>query len=540
MIGSYGNKPSPTPFLDGIFEQGYSLTSCYSTGYPTQFALPGLLTSTLPLDHGGYQYGIRDRPIVLSELFANKGYNTGAFLNGFWNDRLFSYDRGIATFCPLYDLGYWVRNLPSVYLSYGQKQLEDPQVPEEHIIEILVPFIGKFLEGVICYCLERRAEKDGEREHPRHESPSLHGWDFSKAIEIAKDARQSYENAPEKFTRSLLDSSTDSFLGQLDNTRDTPNQGLMIDRKLRVVSLLASYLIPWPIPRFPMGAWGFARMAKRWLDNSRKSSSGGYTLENLESWINEQNDSYWVWGHIFDVHNKNMFSWELDDNRFGTEIEELRSYLSGHKNGWSETNRSLSQALSLRYVDATLERFFESVYEDREEPPLVVLTSDHGTLFPYRDGDHVNLFYDELLHIPVVFVHPNIESGSYDGLCSAIDIGPTVLDLLGMESPDGFKGESIQNLPEGGREYVVAEDMGRGPVDPMKPAKITVRSANKKVVCSAPILDNETRLEIIAAYNLHTDPGERNPIVESELPPSFSTIVSCCHQRTDQIRRSLL
>jgi membrane-anchored protein YejM (alkaline phosphatase superfamily) len=282
-------------------------------------------------------------------------------------------------------------------------------------------------------------------------------------------------------------------------------------------------------------------MAKRWLDNSKASgsSSGGYTLENLESWINEQNSRYWVWTHILDLHDKNMFSSELDDNRFSTEIEELRQYLSGQKNGWSETNWSISQALSVRYVDATLERFFESVYEGREEPPLVVLTSDHGTMFPFRDGDYIKKFYDDLLHIPVVFIHPDIGRGSYDGLCSAIDIAPTVLDLLGMESPDGFKGESIKNLPEGGREYVVAEDMGRGPVDPIKPAKIAVRSANRKVVCSASILGEETKLEITAAYNLDTDPHERNPISGSELPDSFSRIINYSHQRANQIRRSI-
>jgi arylsulfatase A-like enzyme len=111
-------ETTPAPFLRDLFEENFTLTSCFSTGYPTQFALPGLMSSTLPLDHGGYDYGIRDRPTAVAEVFADRGYDTVALVNGFMTGRLFSYNRGFETYCNLDSLESWLGSLRKLYLRY--------------------------------------------------------------------------------------------------------------------------------------------------------------------------------------------------------------------------------------------------------------------------------------------------------------------------------------------------------------------------------------------------------------------------------------
>jgi arylsulfatase A-like enzyme len=80
------------------------------------------------------------------------------------------------------------------------------------------------------------------------------------------------------------------------------------------------------------------------------------------------------------------------------------------------------------------------------ERTLVVLGSDHGEEFFEHGGcDHGMTLYDEVLHIPLVFRHPlAIPKGlRINGQVRLIDVAPTILNLLELEPPDGFVGESL-------------------------------------------------------------------------------------------------
>jgi arylsulfatase A-like enzyme len=110
----------------------------------------------------------------------------------------------------------------------------------------------------------------------------------------------------------------------------------------------------------------------------------------------------------------------------------------------------------------------------------IIFTTDHGFYF----GEHNGLFgkmsfakdtktgkeimglwthspyYQEVTYIPLFIYMPDIPAGTYDGLTSAVDLMPTVLDMMGQKIPPSVEGKSLlpkikdRNLP--GRDYVIS------------------------------------------------------------------------------------
>ena len=82
---------------------------------------------------------------------------------------------------------------------------------------------------------------------------------------------------------------------------------------------------------------------------------------------------------------------------------------------------------------------------------VVMYTSDQGFFL----GDHgwfdKRLMYEESLTMPLLIQYPEkIEAGSTsDDIVTNVDFAPTMLELLGVDSPDGLQGRSFVPLLEG-------------------------------------------------------------------------------------------
>ena len=84
---------------------------------------------------------------------------------------------------------------------------------------------------------------------------------------------------------------------------------------------------------------------------------------------------------------------------------------------------------NLRYVDDQVQRLIEAAGEDA----VVVFFSDHGEEFWDHGGvEHGHSVYEELLAVPLVIKAPGLPSGHVQEPVSLMDVGPTVLDLLGV------------------------------------------------------------------------------------------------------------
>ncbi|MEX0321612.1 MAG: sulfatase [Puniceicoccaceae bacterium] len=97
------------------------------------------------------------------------------------------------------------------------------------------------------------------------------------------------------------------------------------------------------------------------------------------------------------------------------------------------------------------------------ENSVIFFTSDHGEAL----GEHGHIqkwtMYDCITRVPTIAWSPKRfgKGRSLDGLCQLMDLGPTILDLAGVEKPEWMEAESLLPALEGeafeGRPYVIAE-----------------------------------------------------------------------------------
>jgi len=95
---------------------------------------------------------------------------------------------------------------------------------------------------------------------------------------------------------------------------------------------------------------------------------------------------------------------------------------------------------------------------------VVVLTSDHGDCLCDHGHSQKGVMYDAATHVPAVVWCPPRFTGDrrIAGLCQLMDLGPTVLDMAGVDPPPTLEAVSLLPVlsgsgPETGREAVFAE-----------------------------------------------------------------------------------
>jgi arylsulfatase A-like enzyme len=142
--------------------------------------------------------------------------------------------------------------------------------------------------------------------------------------------------------------------------------------------------------------------------------------------------------------------------------------------------------------------------------------------------------YDEILRIPLVIAHPDIEAGVSKGLVSLLDLGPTLAELGGT-SMDDVSGRSFAPLLYGEctdhRSLVFAEYLtnldtfGGAPEYPI----FMVRGKQYKYA--------ETVGQGSVLYKLDEKPAEVNNLVGN---PAYAPIERALRNQTEQLRPTYL
>ncbi|HYN22494.1 MAG TPA: sulfatase, partial [Thermoanaerobaculia bacterium] len=99
-------------------------------------------------------------------------------------------------------------------------------------------------------------------------------------------------------------------------------------------------------------------------------------------------------------------------------------------------------------TDSFLAPLLEPVLDGEETPALVVVTADHGeALGDHGELTHGMFAYEATLHVPLIVWGPGIEPGRDERWARHVDIVPTVLGRLGIESAEGLPGRSLLATP---------------------------------------------------------------------------------------------
>ncbi len=184
------------------------------------------------------------------------------------------------------------------------------------------------------------------------------------------------------------------------------------------------------------------------------------TLASAEPFLEEYgNEQFFLMLHTYEVHTPytppieylRMFDPDYDgelDDEIG--VDYLRSAFE-NPSGMSAADREHIVAAydgEIRHMDDA----FGALIDDLKtrgiyDQSMIIFTSDHGEEFGERGrmGWHSYTLYDELLKVPLLvkFPHSQYAGGTVEEIARGIDILPTVVDVLGIETETAFQGTSL-------------------------------------------------------------------------------------------------
>lgn len=236
------------------------------------------------------------------------------------------------------------------------------------------------------------------------------------------------------------------------------------------------------------------------------------------AWLHDNRDDFFLWLHYMDVHGP----YGLRQNTASL----LQSFLRRSALRTKNTSRRIdSYDAQIRYEDKMFGSLLYKLMElDILKDTLVVVTADHGQQFMEHGyyGHHSGL-YDELIHVPLIIVGPGLKSWIITQQISLLDLAPTILDIVGIEKPKTFLGDSLLGLmresgTEGGRLGAISEtDV------PLVTSRL--RGNQKRLDAKRRVVSFRTpKWKYIYTeggqdelYCLETDPGERENLIDAEL-----------------------
>jgi arylsulfatase A-like enzyme len=177
------------------------------------------------------------------------------------------------------------------------------------------------------------------------------------------------------------------------------------------------------------------------------------------------------------------------------------------------------------------------------ENTVIILTSDHGYYFGEHGlfgkmvfakdtdpGQTVNEnigiwsrspYYEEVTKIPLLVYVPSISPGTYNGMTSAIDMMPTVLDILGKETPSDVEGRSLLPMMKDpsipGYDHVFTSSSYVNAGDTDNSVDGVTRLAEKASMATVTTEEWTLLYDIEPGgselYNIKSDPGQKKNVI---------------------------
>ncbi len=167
----------------------------------------------------------------------------------------------------------------------------------------------------------------------------------------------------------------------------------------------------------------------------------------------------------------------------------------------------------LALIDAEIGRLLRQIeHSPLAERAAVLLTSDHGEAFGEHDYyKHANTLYDELLRVPLLVQAQNLTPRVVDEPVSLVDLGPTILDLFGLDTPGASMGQSLVPFLRG-----ETPALSRPILADSRMKRALVLPGGTKVIVD----DRNHTLEL---YDLAADPGEKDSLADdtARLSPAL-------------------
>lgn len=306
-------------------------------------------------------------------------------------------------------------------------------------------------------------------------------------------------------------------------THDAKQQDDVLDRK---VELLSQQL---KAEGFKTGAFiangyvsdkfGFKKGWDGWRNYIRegRSSRAEHVYDDAIAWLEEnKDDRFFLYVQTIDPHVPYRFHEETTPGYAGDYNGKLNKILTGKEQADLSGDHQKLNAADYDFIRALY--YGEVTYHDQHmgrlleklrswglmEDTLLIITNDHGEeLDDHGKMGHGHSLYDELVRAPLLIRLPGrVPAGQVlSEPVESVDIAPTVLQVLGMNSSKDHEGVSLVSLMEGRPAqrpfYAVTEFLKAGR---------SVRVGTWKMIGTS---SRWKRL-----YNVAEDPGEQKNLIE--------------------------
>jgi arylsulfatase A-like enzyme/Tfp pilus assembly protein PilF len=188
--------------------------------------------------------------------------------------------------------------------------------------------------------------------------------------------------------------------------------------------------------------WGVAQGFEKYFDNFDLSKYHTVSLSSVErrgnevadralEWLDSVSSSkFFAWVHFYDAHSPydppEPFKTRYSDRPYAGEIAFVDSQV-GRLLSWLDVHQLLDKT-------------------------IVVVIGDHGeSLGDHGEGTHGFFVYESVLHVPLLIRAPYeaMRGRKVSDVVRSVDVLPTLLDLLGIQSSDRFEGQSLTSLMTG-------------------------------------------------------------------------------------------
>ena len=155
-------------------------------------------------------------------------------------------------------------------------------------------------------------------------------------------------------------------------------------------------------------------------------------------------EKFFLWVHYFDPH------WPYEPPK-----SYVKDFLKKSMNRIEKIVANYDG--EIRFVDDEVGKLLNALKSlGLDSNTLIIITSDHGEgLGQHGWMRHGMFLYDEQGRIPLIMRLPDVipENLRINNFIEAIDIAPSILDLLGLESEKGFFGKSFLAMFQGEKTF---------------------------------------------------------------------------------------
>ncbi|MBL8741020.1 MAG: sulfatase, partial [Myxococcales bacterium] len=178
-----------------------------------------------------------------------------------------------------------------------------------------------------------------------------------------------------------------------------------------------------------------------------------------------------------------------------------------------EYERYLSEiALADDYLSRIVQALSSEALRRRS---ILIVSSDHGEAFgEHGTREHTKTIYDELLRVPLVVWGGVVQPKSIAQPVTLLDLGPTILDIFAVETPDSMNGQSLVPLLAGRDVTLSRPIMAEGRL------RRALLLGDLKVIV-------DLRRKTVEAFDLTTDPDELDNLYDSDparVAPALATL----------------